>query len=125
MTRRLRRRSAGCVNTLNDGCKLDVTATDVAEEAIELQRTVDVETVDHGHGIPFNTMPVEKLDAAHHIVERVAAHGIVKTPWTVNGYAYKEIVVAEKAAPFISKQRAVGLETVVDMSAAGIPLLQA
>ena len=51
----------------DDWCELQVVATYVLEELIEIEWIVGIEVVDHGHGVPFYLMFVQAVDASHHL----------------------------------------------------------
>ena len=57
------------VETLNDGGELYIAAAYFFEEMIKIQRIFCYKVVDDGHGIPFNTITVEYVDALHDLVE--------------------------------------------------------
>ena len=69
-------------------------------------------------------MTVEQLDAAHHPVERGPAQSVVHLARPVDADAHKEALIAEETAPLVGEQRAVGLQAVVYVAAAGIAPLQ-
>ena len=71
----------------------------------------------------------EQPDATHHLLPRRlvgcrAAIFVMKFLWAVNGDAYKPVMLFEKFAPLIGKQRAIGLYRIVYLPAKGILLLQ-
>ena len=116
-------------HALHDGCELEIAATDVLEEAVELQRVVGVVVVHHGHAVPFHLVFVQQLYAAHHLDERglslpVSAVLVVELLRPVDGHAHKPMVVVEEAAPLVGEHRAVGLYAVVYRPAAGVLALQ-
>lgn len=48
-------------NALHDGGKLDVMASYLLEEIIEVQRIVGVVVIDHCHSVPFHTVLFSRL----------------------------------------------------------------
>ena len=57
-------------------------------------------------------------------LEGMATVGVVERLRAVDGDAHQETVLAQKLTPFVSQQGAVRLQTIVDLSSAGIFLLQ-
>ena len=116
-------------DALHDGGKLDVVASQVLEEAVELVGIVGVVVVHHRHAVPLHPVLLQQVDALHHLVERgasllVLAVLVVELLRAVDGDAHQPVVLLEEPAPLVGEQRAVGLDAVVDGASAGIFLLQ-
>ena len=116
-------------DALHDGGKLDVAATYLLEEVVEVERIVGIEVVDHGQGIPLHPVLVEQCDAPHHLLERrhpllVATVLVVKLLRSIYRDPHEPVVLLKEAAPLVSEQCAVGLQGVVDGAATGILALQ-
>ena len=114
---------------LDDGCELDVAATDLLKKVLKFVRIVGVIVVDDGHSVPVDTIAVEHVDSAHHPVKRrLAVAGpavlVVKLLRPVNREADQPAVIAQEAAPLVGEQSAVGLDAVFNATSAGIALLQ-
>ena len=74
-------------------------------------------------------MPLQPLDAPHHLLEgalaaTVTTIGIVQMLRAVDADTHEPTVVAEEATPLVGEQRAVGLQAVVHMAPGGIAPLQ-
>ena len=54
----------------NDGGELDIAATYLFEETVEVKGIVGIEIIDHCQRIPFHLMLVEQPDALYHLHER-------------------------------------------------------
>lgn len=114
---------------LNDGCKLDIPASDGLEEAVKLLGDVNVGLRYDCHRVPFDAVMLQEAYAAHDAVECGLARGgcavsVVNGLWAVNGYADEPSVAAEHPAQGFGDERAIGLQAVDDTASAGIPLLQ-
>ena len=114
---------------LHDWSKLNVTATNFLEKAIELKRTLYVDIVDNGHGVPHDIVSVECSNAPHHLFPRslsetVSAIAVVHVLRAVNRDTYKKIVFLEKASPFIRDESSVGLKAIINMLVSSIFPLQ-
>ena len=116
-------------NALHDGGKLDVMASYLLEEIIEVQRIVGVVVIDHCHSVPFHTVFFQQVDALHHLDKRglallVLPVFVMELLGPVYGDTHQPVVLLEEPAPFIGQQRAVGLYAVVYGASVGIFLLQ-
>ena len=115
--------------SLHDRGKLQVLATVVPEEMIELQRMLSVIGVDHRHSIPFHPMFLQQTDALHHLFPgrlsgRSYAIVVVILLRSVDGNAYQPMVLCKELAPLVGEESAVGLDDIVYLFAVGILLLK-
>lgn len=113
---------------LYDRGELYEVAVYILEEMIEFKRMLYVEVVDNCQSIPFYIIFIKHSYATHHLVPCRSAGsslavGIVKLLWSVNRYAYKEIIVMKELAPFFCQHCGIGLNAVVDASSASVLLL--
>ena len=113
------------IESFDDGGKLDVSRSNLLEEMVELQRLLDIDVVDHGHGVPLHPMAHQRADAAHDLTVRTAllhgmAIGIVNIFWTIYGHAHQDVVLLEETRPLVGDERTVGLKAVVYVAAIGI-----
>ena len=116
-------------DALHDGGELDVAATYLLEEAVELQRIVGIEVVHHRHGVPLHAVLVQQFDAVHHLHERgpsllVLAILVMELLRPVDADAHQPVVLLEEAAPLVRQHRAVGLDAVFYGAASRILPLQ-
>lgn len=114
---------AGLIVTLDDGNELDITGSlrrdFIAQEAVDLQAIRRIGSVDAGERIEFYLMLMQQLSSAHHGWEHrfaalILAVGIVQPFGAVDAETYKKSVFVEERAPLVIKQRAVGLEGIMN-----------
>ena len=114
---------------LHDGGELNVVASYLLKEVVELQRVVGVVVVHHRHAVPFHSVLLQQVDALHHLDERglplfVFPVFVVELLRSVDGDAHQPVVLLEEPAPLVGEQGAVGLDAVVYGPSVGILLLQ-
>ncbi len=117
------------LQTLHNRGKLYIMTPEILEKVVELKRIIGIVVIDDSHGVPFHTVFLEQTYTFHHIQERgtssaVAPVLVVKLLGTVDRDAHQPVVVAQKTAPLVIEQRTVCLQTVHDLTSAGIFLLQ-
>ncbi len=115
--------------SLRDGRELDILATVLLVEMIDIQRIVRIKVVDDAHRIPFHAVFAQQLDAAHHFVERGLSRArppvfIMELLRPVYGDTDEPMVLSEEGTPLIRQQRAISLQAVVNLPPARIAALQ-
>lgn len=113
----------------HDGGELNVAATYFLEEMIETERVGGRGIVHYRHGVPLHAVAVQQPDALHHLLPRAAprtaaAVAVVEPLRAVDREADEEIVLMEKVRKCRRDERAVGLQRIDDLPAAGVLLLQ-
>ena len=93
-------------DSFHDGGKLNVTAIDLLEETVKLQRVVHVVIVHYCQAVELHAVLLQQFYAAHHPDEGGAPHLvapvlIVKLLWSVDRDPHQEVVLFEKATPII------------------------
>ena len=109
--------------------KLYILAPDFLEKPVKLKRIFHVVVIDHRHGIPLHTIPLQKPNATHHALKSRFATTctpifIVKLLRSVNRNPDKPLLTAQKARPFLGDQRSVGLDAVHYPTPLGIAALK-
>lgn len=104
---------------LNDRGKLNILAAYFLVEVIDIERMVGVVVVHHAHRVPLHAVFLQQAYATHHLVKgglafAITAIGIVQLLRPVNGDANEPVVLTKESAPFISEQRTISLQAVVD-----------
>src|SRR3712207_6093802 len=93
-------------------------ASDVFEEAIELQGMTYVVRVDRCHGIPLHAKAVENAQTLHDSVVCRSAAGIlsihvVLLVRAVDAYSNEPVVLPKEPSPFFCNECSIGLNAVV------------
>ena len=117
------------VEAFDDGRELQKVAADAFEEAVELERLAHVEVVHHRHRVPVHAVAREEFDAAHHLSPCSASRAreavaIVHLFRAVDGDAHQEAVLCQETAPIVGEQGAIRLQSVLNLLARRVLLLQ-
>src|SRR5262249_5815176 len=108
----------GLGNALDDRDELhEPCAALVPQEAVDLAAAVAVRGMDRRERVPLDASVAQRLEPAHHLVERPLAAlvhpvRVVDLPWAVDRKADEEVVLAEERCPLGVEERAVRLDRV-------------
>ena len=114
---------------LYHGEELEIVAKP-AQEAVDLQRMLHIDPVHRGEGGKGDAMLPKQPDSPHRRLKgarpvRPFPVGVVKLLGAVDAHADVKRMLPEKAAPFVGKQRGVGLQGVDNPPPRAVLLLQA
>ena len=114
---------------LYDGDELQVLAADLLEKAINLLCIVGILAIDNSQGIELNAVLFQNPKSAHYVrmgwlPSLVDSISIMQLFRTVYGKTDEKFIRRQELAPLVIKQRAVGLEAIVDPLAICVFVLQ-
>lgn len=108
---------------LDDGDELEVPGARLAQEAVDGQGLLAVDTVDSAEEVVLHPVLLQPAQAAHYCVESwlaapASAIVVVQAAGAIQAEAHQKLVLAQKRAPLVGEEGAVRLQG-VDQALAG------